>query len=927
MPTALKALMIQINATFEQRGFSVNFGHGKTGAVVAFRGHAAPRLRSELQQCPCPGLTIPLDAEREVHLHFETNYKHLGTVFTTQHDLQVELSHRIGVARSTFGLLSRPLLCNRKLPTELRLRLFNALVGSKLFFGLGSWHTLPIRQLERLRKAHIGFLRRVLRIPFTAQITNSQVLHRACTGDVRIRLAVDQKLFAHAPEIIQHVLQQEAAHHSDSWLAGLRADVEWLNVTLPSAIPQPWTGDFTDLIDFWQSSPTKWKRSVRLAFKIHCQQEHIMTDVHTYHQQFFRLLRQAGGTFQPDPEEAVARGDSFVCHCKRTFSSAQGLALHKRKVHEEFSAEHAFVHGATCSVCLQHFWSSSRLQRHLAYIPRKLGYNPCFAELLRRGDEPGYLATARPKEFTGLNRLEACVAEGPVHQPPSAVSRQEAILRQKIEEGTTELWDFEWPPDAETLAAKLGDAFILASRLWLKDFQSHGHNTDFEPTLSDRWLGILVELDQEFHQWAEFVFLTWGNHELPEFISSLEDGEAEFVFEAEFEKLTADFPRIEILDRLRALRRELHRLDPQAHLRPHRAIKYGTANDVERSRTCHEVRRSLEDQVQWRQQLKQVRWDFLPEEVCIPRLPSTLSRPTFLIAHLFSGRRRKGDIHEALHRWGDHFGINLQVLSLDTAVDAELGNLHHHSSSWAHLLECYRLGRVAASIVGSPCETFSEARHMEPPNPESSRAWPRPLRSSERLFGLNALTLREYRQLHIGTLFFLQGVLALVHHLCHGGLMISEHPAPPQDATRASIWTTGIMKLLRLHPDVHLHVFPQFLWEAKVVKPTGLLALRLPHFRSTMFSKANHNCTRPQAVAIGRHEDGTFKTSSHKEYPSRFCDALSFSLLSQLKTMYREGQTRTAPACTPEVQSWCERLAALSSQIREGAAWLPDFQG
>ena len=932
MPDALKSLMSQINFTFEQRGFSVNFDHGKTGAVVTFRGQAAPRLRQEFQQCPRPGLPIQLDDERVVHLHFETNYKHLGTVFTAQHDLQVELSHRIGVAHSTFGLLSRPLLCNKRIPTDLRLRLFHALVGSKLFFGLGSWHTLPIRQLERLRKTHVGFLRRVLRIPFTAQITNSQVLHKAHTGDVRIRLAVDrlcfaQKLFAHAPELVQHVLQIEAAQHPNSWIAGLKADVDWLHVTLPSALPQPWDGDFTTLIDYWQSSPTKWKRCVTKAFKIHCQQERIMVDVHSYHQQFFRLLRQAGGTFQPDPEDFVTKGDSFTCHCKRTFSSAQGLSLHKRKAHGEFSAEHSFVHGATCSVCLQHFWSSSRLQQHLAYIPRRLGYNPCFAELLRRGDEPGYLAEQRPKEFAGLNRLEACVTQGPTHLPPGAVPLREAELRRQIEAGTAELWDFEWPLDAEALATKLGDAFVLASKLWLRDFSAHGHCRDFEPTLSDRWLGVLIELDPELHQWAEFVFLTWGNHELPELISSLEDGEAEFVFEEEFEKLTADFPRTEILDRLRALRRALHNLDPQAHLRPHRPVKVGTANETERARTCQGISRALDDQVQWHSQLKQVQWDFLPQDALVPRLPGALTRPTFLIAHLFSGRRRRGDIHEALHRWGSHFGINLQVLSLDTAVDADLGNLHHHSTSWAHLLDCYRSGRVAASIVGSPCETFSEARHMEPPDSALSRAWPRPLRSAERLFGLNSLTLREYKQLHIGTLFFLQGILALVHHLCQGGMMISEHPAPPQDPSRASIWTTGIMKLLRLHPDIHLHVFPQFLWEATVVKPTGLLALRLPQFRSTMFSKANLNCTKPHAVAIGKDADGSFRTSSHKEYPSRFCDALSFSLVSQLKTLSREGKYRTAADCSPDVFAWCQQLAQTSSRIREGAVWLPDFQG
>ena len=149
-----------------------NFEHGKTGAVVAFRGHAAPQLRQVFQLCPCPGLDIALSDGREAHLHFETNYKHLGTIFTTQHDLQVELTHRIGIAQATFSLLSRPLLCNKRLPSDLRLRLFNALVGARLFFCLGSWHTLPLRLFDNLS----GFAR--LTLVFFAESCVFPFLHR-----------------------------------------------------------------------------------------------------------------------------------------------------------------------------------------------------------------------------------------------------------------------------------------------------------------------------------------------------------------------------------------------------------------------------------------------------------------------------------------------------------------------------------------------------------------------------------------------------------------------------------------------------------------------------------------------------------------------------------------------------------------------------
>ena len=928
MPTALCVLVQQTTALFERRGFSLNFARGKTGAVVTFRGHKAPECRKEFQIHSQPGIAISLPGQRLVHLHFENAYKHLGTFFSTQHDLQVELSYRIGMASAAFNQLAKPLLCNRNLPTQLRLQLFQALVGSRLFFGLGSWPTLPLRQMARLRKVYVGLLRRVLRIPFAAMITNEEILQRACSGDVRVRLAVDrlafaQRLFAFAPAFVHHILHLEAQGPADAWLTGLKADVDWLADVLPAAFPTPWHGDFTDLIDYWQSSPKQWKRDLKKAWRLHCFQEHMLAEVQRFHYSFFLQLRKAGSLFQPDPDCSGGREASFPCTCGRVFTTGQGLALHRRKAHGHFSPEHEFVTGSTCSICLKHFWSSSRLQQHLAYIPRGTGINPCFAELLRRGTPPGYLAEQRPPEFAGLNRLEALPTEGPIPQVPGAVELRAAQLQADLDAALQQLWNFELPPQNDVLGPKIADALTLACRLWFRDFSSRGEHPHF-CSLQDRWLSVLGTLDPEFHSWVEFVYLTWGEHEMPDFVAQLEDGEAEYIVEEEFAALAFDLPRTAHMSRVADLRRRLRHLDYESHLIPHRPVRRGTANAAERARTMHQIPRALCSQIDWQKQLKQVHWLEFPPEVGIPQLPTSLTRPTFLVAHLFSGRRRLGDVHQALLRWADHFGFQLQVLSLDTAIDPELGNLRHDSPSWLRLMECYQARRVAATLIGSPCETFSEARHTPPPD---GARWPRPLRSADQLYGLDHLTMREYRQLHQGSLFFLQGVQILVFHILFGGLFLSEHPAAPQDPLRASTWTSGILRILRQHPDVHLHTLPQYLWDASVVKPTGLLALNLPNLRRTMFSRANMENQRPVASAIGKHDDGSFKTSAHKEYPARFCDALAFTLASHLKDAIQAGRLFESDAAPVEALSWCQQLVHFSSFIRKDAVWLPDFQG
>ena len=97
---------------------------------------------------------------------------------------------------------------------------------SKLFFGLGAWHTPTPKQLQRLTGLYVNCLKKALRWPIDkwAQ-SNDQVLAEAQFLDVRARLAVDrllyaQKVFAVGPFFLQNAIHLETAAVSDSWLDG-----------------------------------------------------------------------------------------------------------------------------------------------------------------------------------------------------------------------------------------------------------------------------------------------------------------------------------------------------------------------------------------------------------------------------------------------------------------------------------------------------------------------------------------------------------------------------------------------------------------------------------------------------------------------------------------------------------------------------------
>lgn len=86
----------------------------------------------------------------------------------------------------------------------------------------------------------------------------------------------------------------------------------------------------------------------------------------------------------------------------------------------------------------------------------------------------------------------------------------------------------------------------------------------------------------------------------------------------------------------------------------------------------------------------------MPPAECLPIWRQPNDRPVFLIAHLFSGRRRQ------------------TYKFTGTAKSPSFGNLQVSSVTWGKLLQLYRDGRTIATLTGAPCETWSAARHPAP---------------------------------------------------------------------------------------------------------------------------------------------------------------------------------------------------------------------
>lgn len=946
MPGAIETLLQQIYKVFNRRGFDLNMQKGKTTAVVTFRGSGAPEMRRQYQLAAATGLMCNLTPSKAEWLHFAPAYKHLGTYFAADGGFQVEMRHRIGQAHTAFTQLSRPVLCNRHIDVKTRIRLFHALVGTKLFFGLGAWPTPHPRQIEKLNAVLTRCLRKILGLAHhqdSSHTTNAQIFAIAQCLDARARIAQDrlllaQKLFQHGPAFLHHMIHREYSVVSNSWLHGVFADLVWLHKLDAAAVPETSTKDLTALIEHWQQGGPGWKALIKRLSRRHIFQEAMMTEVHGWHRKIFQTIEKAGGVLTPKPQELnheFGHAD-HQCSCGRAFTTAVGLATHMRQTHKIFSMEHDLLEGATCPACMKHFWSTQRLQQHLAYISRRTGRNECFQALMSAGFKADYHHVAMPSALLGLNRANWIQAHGP--QPQYRDQRTVEIVKceeeiQLIEQRIAKADD---PCQGEQTRQQFYAKLNACTSQWLKDFQEAGFDADAIVGLSERWMEVITstlehhmaqpDQDQapQFDTWLEQCFLQWGQADLGDLIAGFEDGEAEYIADDAFAEFAQDLPSTAERTRLNFLRQKIQALLAQGPDHPHRAVK--TPASHRHSAVDGHVTMKFEEQTAWHERLRALEWDQCLPSQPIPRLLHG-GKPHFVVVHLFSGRRRPQDVHYWLAQWANHRGAKITVLSMDTAVSQAYGNLHVKATSWQKLVTLYECGAIAATLAGAPCETFSAARHLPPPEHIEYARWPRPLRSASRLFGLAMLTAKELRQCRQGTEFSLQTLFIAVLHLASGGVFLSEHPACPEDEEKASIWRSALVELLRKDPDCKLQTFAQWRWGSATPKPTGLLSIRLPSLAKSMYACADQTLTYPAKIAQGVDEQGRFNTAACKEYPPLFCRALAKAFTDQFEASMRSSQVINCTVDDLSLHQWLHEAAVESSPIYDFTTYRPDFQG
>ena len=102
------------------------------------------------------------------------SFRYLGSLMSENGKCDAEKRSRIAMGKAKFGQM-RGILTNMNLSGEIRLRVLKGYIWSGMIYGCES-RTISKEMRKSLEATEMWFSRRMLRIPWTARITNKEVL-------------------------------------------------------------------------------------------------------------------------------------------------------------------------------------------------------------------------------------------------------------------------------------------------------------------------------------------------------------------------------------------------------------------------------------------------------------------------------------------------------------------------------------------------------------------------------------------------------------------------------------------------------------------------------------------------------------------------------------------------------------------------------
>ena len=158
---SLRLLMNIIVNTYLSYALNINFGPGKTEAMLALRGRMAQSILTRILLKF--GSTIPLDhsilddpALGGRRLRIVRIYKHMGTVSDSCTKMNDESKRRSAAMYEEYRPTRSRVYANKGVQSEARISLAESLLHSRLLFNCGTWPRLTAASIASMRTAYIA---------------------------------------------------------------------------------------------------------------------------------------------------------------------------------------------------------------------------------------------------------------------------------------------------------------------------------------------------------------------------------------------------------------------------------------------------------------------------------------------------------------------------------------------------------------------------------------------------------------------------------------------------------------------------------------------------------------------------------------------------------------------------------------------------
>ena len=107
-------------------------------------------------------------------------FTYLGSIITSTCDLTAEIQHRVNLASTFFGRLSKRVFTNHDLFTRTKMAVYNAICVSTLLYACEGW-TPYCRHISALEAFHIRRLQTILHVHWWVKIHHVEICRRVGT--------------------------------------------------------------------------------------------------------------------------------------------------------------------------------------------------------------------------------------------------------------------------------------------------------------------------------------------------------------------------------------------------------------------------------------------------------------------------------------------------------------------------------------------------------------------------------------------------------------------------------------------------------------------------------------------------------------------------------------------------------------------------